>query len=203
MSSPATNSTSRSGCDALRVFDGLRRQAGQVDGLPAQGPAAYPGEVEQVVYERGHVAAGRPDAGQVVESLVVENILVVFLQDLGEPVYGPQGRPEVVRNRVGERLQLPVGPLEFPVGVLQIFAGILGQGAAAHEHPGDTEEEEADAYAADEHEDAGRLLSAPLLNPGSVAKYRLHLRPATTLWSCWEKSGSYPSSPACCTPSSS
>src|ERR687890_1742427 len=43
------------------VFYDLSRQVSQVDGLPAQGPAAHPGEVEQVVYERGHVGAGSPD----------------------------------------------------------------------------------------------------------------------------------------------
>src|SRR5215213_10167446 len=135
-----------------QVLDYLQRKAGQVDGFPAQGPASHPRKFQQVIYERGHVHAGRPYAAEVVQSLVVEHLFVVLLQDLGEPVYGPQGGPQIVGDRVGERLQLPVGPFELPVGVLQVLAGILGQHAAAHEHPGDAEEQDAYAYAAGEHE---------------------------------------------------
>ena len=60
MPSPATNSTFRSGCDPSKLLDYLLARRGQVDQLPAQGPAAHPGEIEQVVYERGHVPAGGP-----------------------------------------------------------------------------------------------------------------------------------------------
>src|SRR5215208_1887702 len=120
--------------------------------------------------------ARSPYASEVVQSLVVERVLVVLLQYLGEPVYGPQGGPQVVGDRIRERLQLPVGPFKLPVGVLEVLARALGQDAAAHEHPEDAEEQDADPYAAREHEGRQLALGA-LLESGQRGEVQSPLAP--------------------------
>ena len=89
---------------------------------------------------------------QIVFSFPVEPARVVFEQYPGEPVYAPQGCPQVVGNGVAEGFELFVGAFELPVGVFQTFAYALGPGAAAHEHPGNEEEQETCRDTAGEHE---------------------------------------------------
>jgi len=57
-------------------------------------------------------------------ALIVEAVAVVVEQDLAEAVEGAQRRAQVVRDRVGERLQLFVGGVELggacPDALLQL-----------------------------------------------------------------------------------
>src|SRR3712207_19840 len=100
--------------------------------------------IEQVVYEECHSPAGDPHPTDVVFAFFAELVGVVFEEYLREAFDASQGCPQVVRDRVGEGLKLPVDVRKLP-------AGVLGHGATAHEHRGDPKEQNANPYAAPEH----------------------------------------------------
>jgi len=55
----------------------------------------------------------RTHARKIVASLIVELARVVGEQGFAEPVYRPQGSPEIVGHRIAEGLQLVVGSFEL------------------------------------------------------------------------------------------
>ena len=70
--------------------------------------APEPGEGEQIVDERAHAPAVLADHGQVAPALTVEACGAVLLDHHREPIDRAQRRPQVVRHRVAEALQLLV-----------------------------------------------------------------------------------------------
>ena len=70
-------------------------------------------QAEQVVDELGHALAGRPHAVKGAPAVVAERGGVVLEQHLAESVDGAQRTAQVVRDGVGERLELAVGGLEL------------------------------------------------------------------------------------------
>ena len=103
----------------------------QVHDLAAHFRSAETGEFQQVVDEQRHPLTGGPHPLQGISSRLVQLRAVVFQQHLAEPVDTAQGCPQVVRNRVGERVKLGIGgeqlrrvaPERF-VAVLQLVGAI-------------------------------------------------------------------------------
>jgi hypothetical protein len=110
------------------------RQGSQIDKLVLHLVAVEPGEQEHVVDEMAHALGAGPQPPEVVLPFFVEHFAGVTPQQfIAEPVEGPQGRSQVVRDTVGERLHLLVCRLQLgrsldhtvlqvPVDSLQLLA---------------------------------------------------------------------------------
>src|SRR5262249_31056209 len=96
----------------------------------ARGANDTPGaaEGEQVVDECAEATAGLGQVGDVLAALVRQLGGIVFGEESAKCLEGPQRLLEVVRDDVGEFLQLLVGMAELDVGLLQ-FAGAADDGA--------------------------------------------------------------------------
>ena len=71
-----------------------------------------PGEGEEVVDQGGHADGRSSDPGEVALGDVVELVARILEEGLAEPVDRAQRCPEVVGDRVAERLELGVGRRE-------------------------------------------------------------------------------------------
>ncbi len=74
------------------------------------------GQRQERVDELAHLARVREDLLQPVLTLGVELVLVLIEEHLREAVHSPEGRAQVVGDRVAERLELAVGELERRLG---------------------------------------------------------------------------------------
>jgi hypothetical protein len=82
-------------------------------------------EIEEVVDQRAHPLRPRSGALQILFSLIVEPVGVVLKQGLAEAVDGPQRRAQIMRHRVGERLEFLVGGFELCAPPENIVFGAL------------------------------------------------------------------------------
>ena len=85
----------------------------EVDRFAAELGAADAREREEVVDELAHALCAGAHPAEVVAPSLVEAVAVVLEQRLAEAVDRAQRRAQVVRDRVAERLELLVLPLEL------------------------------------------------------------------------------------------
>ena len=85
----------------------------------------HAGQLQQVVDERRHALAGGTYTLQGIASGIAQLGRVVLQQHLAEPVDAAEWRPQVVRHRVGERVELAVGRLQFRRAFFEL-PGALG-----------------------------------------------------------------------------
>ena len=98
---------------ALQLGDDLARQRAQIDRYAHHPPARQARELQHRVDQLAHPHRPRADPLEVVPALLAHLIPTLVAQQLAERVHRSQRRAEVVRDRIGERLQLPVRPLEI------------------------------------------------------------------------------------------
>src|SRR5438477_12675846 len=73
-----------------------------------------PRKIQQVIDEARHSLCSCAHALEIVQAAFVESLArIIFEQGFAEAVDRSQRRAEIVRNRVGEGLQLLVGGIEF------------------------------------------------------------------------------------------
>ncbi len=105
-----------------------RAQFGEIDRVAAQFGAADARKAQHVVNQLAHLLGGFADALQVMPRFFGERIVKILQQNAAEAIQRAQGSAQVVRNRVGERLQLAVAGLQFQCARAQLVfhAAALG-----------------------------------------------------------------------------
>ena len=68
--------------------------------------------LQHVIDKLGHLIAGGLDSPGIAAAVRAEDLPVFLQQGRAETAQRPQRRAQVVRYRVSERLQVPVGPLK-------------------------------------------------------------------------------------------
>src|SRR5262245_54319731 len=97
----------------LQFLQRLFRQLFEVDRLAAHLHSPKPREDQQAVNQTAHVVGRLDDAPQVIFPGLVERSGRMLPQQIGEAGDVAQRRAQVVRDRVGEGLQLLVAGLDF------------------------------------------------------------------------------------------
>ncbi len=103
----------------------LLREAGEVHPLAHDLAAGHLREPEQAVDELRHLVRRPPHPGEVAAPLRIELVGAVLLERLAEAVDGAEGRPQIVGDRVAERLELLVR------GLGRLRRGLQGGGGLA------------------------------------------------------------------------
>ncbi len=81
--------------------------------LLRQGGPAQAGEGEQIVDQRPHPLCAVADGLEITATFGRKQIPVILQDRMGETVHRPERCPEIVRNRIGKRLQFLVRQLEL------------------------------------------------------------------------------------------
>src|SRR5690606_6090399 len=105
--------------DQADVFEDRTQQRPQVDPPALDRPPAHQRETEQVVDQLRHL----PDVSTHGDSVILLPFIERtdgFDKPRGVPVDRPQRRPQIVRNAVGERLEIAIGGAQLPIGVLEL-----------------------------------------------------------------------------------
>ena len=96
--------------------------------------AAQPRKGQEIVDELAHLVGVVLDQPEITLAFGIQPRRVVLHHRLGEPADRPQRRPQVVRNRVGERLKLLVDGLQERFRLLDF--GSLDLDVLQHVHQG-------------------------------------------------------------------
>ena len=72
---------------------------------------ADPREGQEVVNELAHLLGVSPDDVQQPLPLGIQAVGIIFQENPGEAVNGPEGRPQVMGDGIGKTFQLLVGRL--------------------------------------------------------------------------------------------
>ncbi len=110
---------------ALKLLGDLRAQLAEVQTLVLHLGAGQAGELEQIVDEATHALGAGPNAVDVVFARIVQLVAIVLEESLGEPVDPAQRRSQIVRDRVGECLELLVGCGELDRSVVHQLIEVL------------------------------------------------------------------------------
>src|SRR6267142_254852 len=115
---------------ALNFVDDFARQCSHVDLSARDRAAPEAGKFEQVVYHRTHLPDIVRNLLELVSTLVVQLVALVFLQNPRKAVDRPQRRAQVVGDRIAVALELLVGGFEL-CGVLhqvrvELLDGLFG-----------------------------------------------------------------------------
>ncbi len=97
----------------MQLGGDLPRQRAEIHRLVSHLPASDAREIEQGVDQLPHALGGRADTIQVVPTLLIQLVPGFREQRRAEAVHRPQRGAQVVRHRIGKRLQLAVGLLQF------------------------------------------------------------------------------------------
>src|SRR3989442_1223882 len=125
------------GLALLQLTRHLLRDLAQVHRPTLERPARHARQLEQILYQLGHVLRRGAYSRQVALGIAGKVLREIVDQRLAEPVDRAQRRAQVVGHRIGERLELPVGHLQLrgalvhPVLELRVEAQDLALGAAA------------------------------------------------------------------------
>src|SRR6267142_451054 len=98
---------------ALNFVDDFARQCSHVDLSARDRAAPEAGKFEQVVYHRTHLPDIVRNLLELVSTLVVQLVALVFLQNPRKAVDRPQRRAQVVGDRIAVALELLVGGFEL------------------------------------------------------------------------------------------
>ena len=95
--------------DVLQFFRNFFQHLAQVYCLIFHGLSADAGQNKQPIDQPCHPYTGRADSLQVILTDLIQLIATILFQGLPKPFNGSQGLPEVMGDRVTERLQFTVG----------------------------------------------------------------------------------------------
>jgi hypothetical protein len=101
----------RSGRGALELVGRRASERTEVDAAPREGLGREPGELEHSVDERGHAIGRASNALEKIRFLGIEPHPDALVQQRREASDRAQGRAQVVRDGIAERLELAMGPL--------------------------------------------------------------------------------------------
>ena len=101
------------GALGLKLTGDDRGLGAQIDRLPVHAGPRDPRQEQQVIDERGHPLTRRLDAAGVAAAGLIQPVTVVLHQRITETAQRPQRGPQVMGDRIGERLQILVHPLQF------------------------------------------------------------------------------------------
>ena len=112
------------GPQALRDRGDLRAE---IDGFKVHVGVRYLRQAQQVIDDRAHPLARRLDSPGVAAAGFAENLAVLLDQRLAEPVQPAQRSAQVMGDRVAERLQVLVRPLQFSRALLDAGLELGGE----------------------------------------------------------------------------